>query len=753
MRKLIIYLILVLLSYSKLAAQMPQSIAWKINFEGSFKWWNIHDTGVLLLQTSEALYGIDPEKEEIIWFLDNLPSKKEEDFKYMPNTPFVQVITNGIAGNGRDIVFDAYRGIILFDNRESNIKKIEIVHFLPSINRLYIQGLIDKIPAARIINLDNGKGEWEINLATKKSKVSLLFNKLLNIDQEALALKPVADKFGNILIHLPRYKTLLKLDGKTGDIIWEKEIGIFYKFFLTPQKDKLFIISRELQPDFISNLPNPVNQNYGDEIYGTKSTSGETKESKRLSVKKEKTGLLQKLKSKSNNNASSARPREILLLAIDVVSGDVVWNYASHSYFDYITYENELMISPCGKLVFLKYQTGEELASYKLHDEDAIVMPYFFKDEVYIVAVGRFRDDNNNKGATKKVSLFRKTSNKNPKGLFTYVYKFNDKGERLWVSPPIKGYQWKFGEAGHNKLFLMTRKEINLLEAQTGQPLLENPLEIPWYEKKGPDNKTIIEYYDRILLADKLEELIIIYFFGLNKIYTIDTYNGKARLVADEIKFRGGKEERPNSLIPLANGGYLLSSSQNLFAFDKNGKELYDKYYPRPNRFGRALSKFGKNLSGGLINIAAQGVLITDAINNGPITQTQNKFGNYNLDILIAGVEGVLDLNTYANRVNALIRSKYDSLENVTLNNDILIAYKRIKNREIAIFASSRYKYIFSKEENMEGLYQLNIYENKQLTFIPFDDKTPEYEIDYITGDLFFLSNKSEISVFSLAKE
>ncbi len=745
-----------------------QEVKWKTTIEGNFKWWDILDTGILMVQSSDALYGIDPEKQEIVWTINDLPSDNQEDFLPVENTPFIRISKGKFgnkllnADNTREVIIDAYRGIVLFDSKTSDIKQVEKVNFLPSINRLFVQGKIEKSLGGRFINLDDGSKAWEVDLSDGKSLLTTLVDKYVFEDESygtPVSLAPVSDKNGNVILALPRYKALVKLDGKTGETIWRKELGEVRQFYLSPEKDKILIYSYDLEPDFRASLPAVLNDEASttaeepekkSKIIGLnpfkknkKQNTGDEDaldEENAAKAKKEKKGVFGLAKSvKEVVSGDTDNPFIRSLFTLDVETGEALWHYQPDFYRIFVPYGKRFLLASKGHLRFLDFNTGNIEASYRVKPGETVVFYRFQKDGVYVA-----------------------TTAPNQKNKITYLYKFTNDGELVWTTPSLPGNHWDFGFAGQGKFYILTLTHLSIFDSGTGKEIAQKRLEFPYTIKQETRNgETVNVKYvaDRILLSDPLSESLFIYYKGGQYVYRMDAKDGKVNRIISDIGFKGGKEEEgAHSLEILPDGNYLISSNQNFLCFDKDGKVIYRKYYRKPGRFARSLGNFGKALgavtayyAGSYALLVGYAYLYKDFLSNGPITRVGRALDSKNAQLAKSGIVQAKDLFEISRNINFSASASFDNTADVPLNPKIQEAYDRIESRVVSLFSSSKYKYVFSRnDDKTEGLFQLDVYQDKELTFIPFDDKTPEYEIDYIRGELYFLSEKNEISVFEL---
>ncbi|NJL13710.1 MAG: PQQ-binding-like beta-propeller repeat protein [Microscillaceae bacterium] len=707
-RSFILLSLLALLSPWLLA--QTQDVKWKIALDSDWKWWEIHNTGLLIVQTSKSLYGIDPETEQVLWQRDDLPTEARESFTFNEEAPYVTIIAK-IAGTGtankvmskinplgknketvdtdREIILDAYRGVTLFDSKGSGIKRVADFYALPNINKMLIIGRLGGKPGARLIDLSEGEMVWEADLSGGKSAFGMFLKE--STEDEPFTLAPEADKDGHIIIPFPSFKKVAKYDGQTGSLIWEKEIGVLQDAYISPDGSKFMVLVDEKD-----SAP-------GKAIFSASSL---------------KMGFANLFKDWMSPS---------ILLALNTENGEEVWRNSCGVFNFLLTYEENMVLGSEGRLRMVDYNTGQLTVEYGL-DKGENIETFRFTDVGLLVA-----SSNNDR---------------------SFLYLFAKDGSKKWKSEALSGRFYQFEISGKN-VYLMTGEQLGAYSLSSGSPVMrKNVVFGTETEKRGSENVTFPAR--RIILPDAEKKIYILYTEG--KIYRVDLALGETKEIIAKINFKGDGEDRPFKLDKVE-GGYLLSSKQNLLAFDAEGNILYQKYYNAPgSAFGRALGRFAKNFALFVGRAALTVYLWTDFLSYGPVSQTL--VAAYQVtapvrQVLSAGYVVEQRIYNFTRPVNQSIQRNIARARQIksALNPKSELAVKRIIERREKEASFSKYKYIFARnEDKTEGLYQVDIRTNKELAFLPFDDKTPEYEIDYVNGNLYFLSKKNEISVFELVQ-
>lgn len=669
-----------LISTQAVVAQAPE---WDVAPKGNYKWMTVHQSGMLLVYTSEGLQGIDPETHKVEWTLPDLPIKDADDLLDVENTPFIKIEKDSkIPGQDQTLVIDVTRGLILFDSKVAKMKRIDVIEILASINKLYIKGKVGKQYFAKLIDLEDGKSVWEIDLTGVKPKF------LENImGERGQGDVPVADKYGNILVNMSALGKLFYLDGKTGQTLWEKEGSMS---FISPKADKVYMFN---------------------EIVGAK-----------------KKGFM------------AGRDRSYFMTAYDIKTSNEVWKTEKADHSFQLNYEKGVMLAGRGSLQLIDYENGKILQEYKIEELDEIKYFRYIGEGLLIAAKGR---------SGEKVKTLLGTSQGGAEGV--HLYFFDKQGGLKWKSPILQGEFYNFEPVGVSHVFLMTTSYFNIYSMASGQAVHQVPL---LFVSKLDKNKNEVPA-ERMALASPLTDFVMVY--TEDKIYKIGTTNNVTREhkpVINKVKFKGGgNEDVPNSLETLENGNFLLSNPQNLLSFDQNGSIIYQEYYPKPGRFGRFMGRFALSFGKTLLRVAIAYILINDAMNNGLISQTLDKINSITQRTARVGVGFQIDLSTFSVNMNLSLNNRYArGYTSIPLNPKVSKSYKGMEMRnESLMTAKQPYKYIFSKsEDKVEGLLKISTADNKTLSFVRFDDKSPDYEIDNFNGNLYFVNEQGAINTFAL---
>ena len=200
--KLVWFVCLFSISYGTYS-QMPPF--WTIQFDSKVLWHEVTPLGNLLVCTKKALFGLNPETGDIIWTQTSLGNMPHSAYKPIERTPFVSIEWKGIK------ILNPFTGQVIFNSIEAGIDKIDLRHFLYSVDGVLITGKTGgggwehkKKAVVVLIDMSSGKVKWRIEVG---------INGVIAVHEIS------ADEI--LLVTLFK---LLKINASNGQIIWEKMI-------------------------------------------------------------------------------------------------------------------------------------------------------------------------------------------------------------------------------------------------------------------------------------------------------------------------------------------------------------------------------------------------------------------------------------------------------------------------------------------------------------------------------------------------
>jgi len=198
----------------------------EIEFKSPIKEYLVNNyTGTLLVKTKKSLSAINPKTQQISWTNTELKKVNFSDYSEIPFTPIVffdqkpfinsKILSSTLNSKGVSRkMMNITSGKILFDSESQGFKAISNTLILPQKKAVLVDGIKNKELIISLYSYETGKQIWQTkNLDFKffKTIKGALF------DTEKILLDAQQN------IYWLKNKHLIKIDGKTGAILYEKE--------------------------------------------------------------------------------------------------------------------------------------------------------------------------------------------------------------------------------------------------------------------------------------------------------------------------------------------------------------------------------------------------------------------------------------------------------------------------------------------------------------------------------------------------
>ncbi|NAS13321.1 outer membrane protein assembly factor BamB family protein [Poritiphilus flavus] len=204
-------------------------------------------TGTLLIKTKNGVYGVDPETNNISWGNEDLKKASFSEYSEIPFTPIVlftqkpfinsKALSQTLNSKGASKkIISVYNGKMLFDSEKEGFKAVNKTLILPQRKAILVDGVKDKELLISLFSYESGELLWEV----KASETGFFKNlKGAFFDDEEVMLD--ADQN----IYWLKNKHLLKIDGGSGEILFEQEKVT--SIAMNASQDVLFVFSNSLE--------------------------------------------------------------------------------------------------------------------------------------------------------------------------------------------------------------------------------------------------------------------------------------------------------------------------------------------------------------------------------------------------------------------------------------------------------------------------------------------------------------------------
>jgi len=278
------------------------------------------------------------------------------------------------------------------------------------------------------------------------------------------------------------------------------------------------------------------------------------------------------------------------------------------------------------------------------------------------------------------------------------INKISFDGEGLFKKPLKTGENILTMAMSSQGLIYITTEDANIINLKTGETVWKKPLKF-----KRADN--VVSTYD-----DKNGRYLI----ATDRVmFTIDENTGDYK---ELVEYKFDEKESPTNM-EMRGSNIYLSSSQNMYLFDENGKEIYQQYIKSPG-----ISTFGK-IALGVVAVATTAMAMQQAAVAGA---NKNTIGNYNK----VGAEAQRSADMFASIGTA--------------------SFNAMAVRFRASVATKDSHVLLTKTDNGVGLLKLSKDQGEVEKELTTGDKKPEYIIDDVDNVLYYLSDSKTISIFNI---
>lgn len=405
---------------------------------------------------------------------------------------------------------------------------------------------------------------------------------------------------------------------------------------------------------------------------------------------------------------------------LDRTTGKILWKQGSRvKFFDYspqadvvVTYNSQSLAKSFSNTMFLSFkekgdievinnQTGE--LNFKPMEVKNFNYAEDFGSDVLIGAGNRFNryDYQTGEKVWKKDPKGSDFSGINKTNQGTYVYTADDEimhidqnGEKIWKKPvkitdEKKSETLVLEETPKGNVVYITESHANIVNLKTGEKQWRKDLKLDFDDKRptlavyDPTSKNYFIYNDE-------------------KFYTFNEQSSERPDEFAKVKIK--KEKEVNTMFNIKDI-LVVTGTGEIMAIDKQGHEVYHKYYKEPGGFGR---KFGRFALGA-------GSMLSDAIGNS--SYSVNGGPEQGLFVEKGSMQqGALnDVSMLTGSLGASLKNRFNASKNI-----------------------DQYSYFFAREGENKVLVKVDRATGKEVDKVKFDTNQPKYEVDVLNHSIFY---------------
>ena len=656
MKTILLWALTALCIGTAFAQQTPN---WQVEFEQPVKWYHQSSTGVLIVHSGDMLHGIDPEKQKETWRIEGVGNIKLEENTYaeVENTPYIKL--NGLKSKKKISLLNKALSSADGRNLLIDVYQGKIIYDSDEhpISLVQDEVILNEIDAMFLL----GK-QAAIGKGAKKKSISLVSLKTGKIIWNVPVFQGLMsfsftgcrlDPRGNLLISAHNF--FFRVNVQDGSLLWRKPYTVRRLFFDPNAPDKFFGQAgyNRYTNAFDLHTGNPLWFNVQHRILDADSIIS---------------GTHHETMTESLQNQMSVLKAGGYIVADE--EEFMATGYASFNFYDY-QYAKPRWEKPVN-------------FGMKIHE----ILP---QEERFLVKLSS-----------------------NERWHISYC---NNQGEVLWDKPtPLYGEKLYLYIMTPHGIVYMTNRMIGLLDTETGQQLLPEPI-------------IFKEQYTPYIDWERNKAFV----FQSDKIYEIDFATKTKRELLSKIKFKGDNKAFPHTLERVGND-YFLANDQNMLLFDGQGQISRQEYYRYPG-----VPMWLKRAAGTTARIAIAAALLY-VESAGSTTVASGYF------------QGEIDGQTTGELLHQLDLSNQDGALLETGNLAWQASYL-ISRRKSSAYRGQGYQLILTKlEDGRVGLLKIDKATGDEITDITLKDRNPDYFVDDYLGILFYQPDKKTIYAYELEK-
>lgn len=190
-----------------LATNAQEVPVWNKKFDGAIKWYKQTETGVLVVSSGDALYGINPETGNEVWKLPEFDGIREENYDPIDGSPYVAIVEGGL--NKKHIIIDVTTGKVVAKSKELGFTNVTKRIECKKLGAIMFYGTNGNgKPQLTLVDVTTGNKLWEQT-------------KLFEKNSEQIVSEAGITKDG---IFIATNRNVYKINPANGEILWTVDI-------------------------------------------------------------------------------------------------------------------------------------------------------------------------------------------------------------------------------------------------------------------------------------------------------------------------------------------------------------------------------------------------------------------------------------------------------------------------------------------------------------------------------------------------
>lgn len=213
------YLVFSLVTTSVTIAQ--NAPLWSAEFDRNLNWMELTDAGYLLVNTNDAMYGVDPESGDLLWSIEELRRTDNETVEMLEATPFFFAVGRGLGTLKPYYMIDSMTGEIIVNTKDYDVDEVADKLIVDDIGGILIAE--NRKSTLIMVNIADGSVMWRKERAFDGNVNVISYVKVFGKrtdDETTSSFLMYKDETFLMLTN----RKLYRVNAITGDYTWEYEV-------------------------------------------------------------------------------------------------------------------------------------------------------------------------------------------------------------------------------------------------------------------------------------------------------------------------------------------------------------------------------------------------------------------------------------------------------------------------------------------------------------------------------------------------
>lgn len=196
-----------LLAFLAYTVQAQEPALWNKKFPEKIKWYKQTESGVMVVCSGDALYGLKPEDGSELWRLPEFDGIREENYDPIEGSPYVAIVDGGM--NKKHKILDVTTGQVIARSKELGMYNVTKRIECKKLGAVLFYGANDRgKPRLILVDISTGAKRWEQDKLFEKNSEQIVSEAGIVSDGILLATN----------------RNVYKLSASTGEVLWSSDM-------------------------------------------------------------------------------------------------------------------------------------------------------------------------------------------------------------------------------------------------------------------------------------------------------------------------------------------------------------------------------------------------------------------------------------------------------------------------------------------------------------------------------------------------